>query len=102
MGRVAQTFLWLVIWALATSHIWKLGALLFAAAGLSNTLSLAYPPYGIVDYLWSTPLNRLIGMGVFNFADVLWLVTFPIFAAAIIRTLVIRLLPSAPQNATQA
>jgi hypothetical protein len=81
--RAAQTMLCLVIWALATSVFWKAGAFLWTVTGISNLLSSYYPPFGIVDYFWSSPLNRLIGMGIFNFADVLWLLAFPVFAIAL-------------------
>jgi len=83
-SRAGAVTLWLVIWVLSTSPFWKLGALLFSAAGISNLLSFAYSPYRVVDYLWSTPLNGLIGIGVFNVADVFWLLAFPVFAIALI------------------
>ena len=83
-ARAGAVSLWLVIWALSASPLWKAGALLFSAAGVSNLLSSVYPPYRVVDYLWSTPLNGLIGIGVFNVADVFWLLAFPIFASALI------------------
>jgi lipoprotein signal peptidase len=83
-ARAGVVSLWLVIWVLSTSPLWKLGALLWSAAGASNLLSLAYPPYHVIDYLWSTPLNRLIGIGVFNIADVFWLLGFLVFAIALI------------------
>lgn len=83
-ARAGAVSLWLVIWALTSSPLWKTGALLFSAAGVSNLLSSAYPPYRVVDYLWSTPLNGVIGIGVFNLADVFWLLGFPIFASALI------------------
>lgn len=82
-ARGGVVSLWLAIWILATSPLWKLGALLWAAAGVSNLLSSAYPPYHVVDYLWSNPLNRLLGLGVFNLADVFLLLGFIAFAAAL-------------------
>jgi hypothetical protein len=91
VARAGATSLWLVIGILATSPIWKVGALLWSAAGISNLLSLAYPPYHVVDYLWSTPLNRLIGIGVFNIADVFWLLGFIVFGIALIVGVVRRL-----------
>jgi len=89
--RIAQSIFWLVIWALLRSSFWKIGTLLFSAASISNTLSLFYPPYGVVDYLWSSPLHRLIGFGVFNIADIFWLTAFPIFAIALVRAIVLAL-----------
>jgi len=89
--RIAQSILWLGIWALLRSPFWKIGTLLFSGASVSNTLSLFYPPYGVVDYLWSSPLHRLIGFGVFNIADIFWLTAFPIFAIALVRVIVLAL-----------
>jgi lipoprotein signal peptidase len=89
--RVTQTILWLTIWALATSPLWKAGALLYAAAGLGNSLSLVFPPFLVVDYLWSSLLNRFTGMGVFNFADVLWLIGSMILATAFVTSVIRRL-----------
>jgi lipoprotein signal peptidase len=89
--RVAQTLLLLTIWALTTSSLWKAGALLYAAAALGNCLSLFFPPFLIVDYLWSSPLNRLMGMGVFNFADILWLIGSAILMAALVAGIVRRM-----------
>lgn len=90
-ARAGAISLWLVIWVLATSPLWKLGALLWSAAGVSNLLSLAYPPYHVIDYLWSTPLNGLIGVGVFNIADVFWLLGFLVFAVALVADVARRL-----------
>ncbi|MBS0380667.1 MAG: hypothetical protein JSS29_19465 [Proteobacteria bacterium] len=86
--RTAAVFLWVVIWLLSTSAVWRFGALLWAAAGLSNLLSFVYPPFRVVDYLWSAPLNRLTYIGVFNFADTLVLAGFLVFAAAAVMSAV--------------
>jgi lipoprotein signal peptidase len=88
--RACVVSLWLVIWALSASPFWKAGALLCSAAGISNLLSLAYPPYRIVDYLWSTPLNGLIGLGVFNVADLYGFLALPVFSVALVVSVVRR------------
>lgn len=88
VARASVVGLWIVIWVLATSPLWKLGALLWTTAGVANLLSLTYPPYHIVDYLWSTPMNNLIGIGVFNIADVFWLLGYLVFAVAMISSVV--------------
>jgi lipoprotein signal peptidase len=87
-ARAAATILWVTIWALAPSPLWKAGALFFAAAGLSNFVSLALPPFQVVDYLWSSPLYRTIGFGVFNLADLLWLIGSAILAIALLFSIV--------------
>jgi lipoprotein signal peptidase len=90
-SRAANTGLWLVVWGVSPSSLWRFGALLFSAAGLSNSLSAVYPPHRVVDYLWSAPLNQLIGIGVFNFADICWLMAFPVFVAALLLGLIRKL-----------
>ena len=87
-SHVAGTFLWVVIWIISTSTVWRISAFLFAAAGASNSLSLLYPPYHVVDYLWSSPLNHAIGVGVFNIADVLWLFGWPVLGLALLMSVV--------------
>jgi lipoprotein signal peptidase len=84
VARLTQTILWIVVWICARSSPWKLGALFFVAAGLSNLLSSAYPPYHVVDYFWSAPLNRATGIGIFNLADVYWLIGLPVLGAALL------------------
>src|SRR5262249_15505808 len=58
--RGAQAFLWCVVWVLVSSGLWKVGAVFFAAAGVGNFVSFLYPPYGVVDFMWSSLLNRAI------------------------------------------
>src|SRR5262249_4275127 len=83
--RGAQAFLWCVVWVLVSSGLWKVGAVFFAAAGVGNFVSFLYPPYGVVDFMWSSLLNRAIGMGVFNAADVMWLLGIGAFILAGLR-----------------
>jgi lipoprotein signal peptidase len=80
--RLSQCFLWVVIWTLSTARYWKVGALLFAAAGTGNFLSFLYPPHGIIDFLWSPFLNRAIGLGIFNLADIFWIAGIVVFLLA--------------------
>ncbi len=87
MNKASVTFLWIVIWVITTSTWWKIGAFLFASSAIGNLLSLFYAP-GIVDFLWSAPLNKAINIGVFNFADILWLLAFPVFLIAAIYSLI--------------
>ncbi|WP_028972494.1 signal peptidase II [Spirochaeta cellobiosiphila] len=49
------------------AYLW--GMLL--AAALGNAVNYLIPPYGAVDFISSEYLTRRIGMGIFNFADVL-------------------------------
>jgi lipoprotein signal peptidase len=85
--RIAQTGIWIVVWVYSRTALWKMGALLLSAGGLSNLLSSIYPPYHVVDFLWSTPLNRVTGIGIFNLADAYVLVGSFVVAAALLRTI---------------
>ena len=80
--RGSQGVLWWLVWMTFQRPLWKVGALLFAAAATGNFLSFLYPPFGIVDFIWSPPLHRAIGLGVFNFADILWNFGIVVFAVA--------------------
>ena len=90
--RLSQAFCALVVWWLVDAPWWRVGALCLAAAAAGNALSRFYPPYGIVDFIWSAPINRFTGLGIFNFADVLWIAAIATSLAALIRNLVIWLL----------
>jgi len=90
--RLSQCFLWVVIWTLSTARYWKVGALLFAAAGTGNFLSFLYPPYGVIDFLWSPFFNRAIGLGVFNLADMFWIAGIAVFFLAARNSALTRLL----------
>jgi lipoprotein signal peptidase len=85
--RGAQGVLWLLVWMALKRPLWKVGALLFAAAATGNFLSFLYPPFGIVDFIWSPPLHRAIGLGIFNFADILWHFGIVVFVVATLTSL---------------
>ena len=80
--RGMQGVLWWTVWMALQRPLWKSGALLFAAAATGNFLSFLYPPFGIVDFIWSAPLHRAIGLGIFNFADILWYSGIVVFVVA--------------------
>ena len=72
------------------SPIWKLGTLLFVSASVGNTLSYFYPPYGVVDFLWSAPFSQITGFGIFNLADLMWDAGILVFAFAILKGIAAR------------
>jgi hypothetical protein len=57
-------------WSVSTSWKWRTTFLLAGAAALGNLLSLALPPFAIVDFIYSKPIRVLAGYGIFNVADV--------------------------------
>jgi lipoprotein signal peptidase len=71
--RLSQAILWCELWLLAASTPWSAGTTLLAATAAGNFLSFLYPPYAIVDFMWSSALQRMVGMNIFNCADFMWL-----------------------------
>jgi lipoprotein signal peptidase len=57
------------LWRLVTSGPWKRALTALTAAALGNFLSSVYPPFEIVDFIYSAPVSRLLGVGVMNLAD---------------------------------
>jgi hypothetical protein len=51
-----------------------------------------YPPHGIIDFLWSPFLNRAIGLGVFNLADMFWIAGIVVFFLAATNSVLTRLM----------
>lgn len=86
--RGAQVVVWWLVWLRMQRRLWKTGALLFAAAATGNFLSFFYPPFGIVDFIWSPPIHRAIGLGIFNIADIFWHIGIVAFAMATLTALV--------------
>lgn len=70
--RVSQAVLWITIWALVSARYFKAGFLLFAASATGNLLSLLVPPFAVIDFLSSSLVFRVFGLGVFNLADLYW------------------------------
>jgi lipoprotein signal peptidase len=89
--RAMQTLMWAAIWFTVSSTFWRLGSALLLAAGLGNLLSYLYPPFGIVDFLWSAPIHGVVDFGVFNIADAMLLLSYPVFAWALVRSIALRL-----------
>lgn len=85
--RAAQAVFWVTSWSLARSRWWRLGFLLMAAAAMGNLLSHFYPPFAVVDFLYSAPISRVAGFGVFNLADLVWLAAIPVLLFAAARTI---------------
>jgi hypothetical protein len=82
--RASQAVLWCVVSLLVSSTFWELGAIFFAAAAVGNFLSFLYPPYAIVDFMWSSILRRTLGTQVFNLADLMWLAGIACFCWALL------------------
>lgn len=97
--RISAMIFWIAVWILIRSPVWKMGALLFAAAGTGNALSLIFPPYGIIDFIWSSPVNSIFRLQVFNLADVMWISAFFVFAFALVQSAIRRFRPKAAGTA---
>ena len=85
--RGAQAAFWTTALLLTTNRLWKLGFLLLSASAIGNFLSKLYPPFAIVDYLYSAPLSRVTHLGVINLADAMFLLAIPILALSAIGSL---------------
>jgi lipoprotein signal peptidase len=70
--RGAQSLFWCVLIGLAPRGIWRLGVTLVTACAVGNFLSFWYPPYAVVDFIWSPFLHRAFGLQIFNLADLMW------------------------------
>jgi lipoprotein signal peptidase len=74
-----------MIWWVAPTGLIKLGLTLLMAAGIGNLLSLAYPPFQIVDFMYSRLTARLLGLGVFNIADLYIPVSYACLAVGLVQ-----------------
>jgi hypothetical protein len=59
----------MAVWWLVPTGLWRFALTLLAAAGLGNLLSLLYPPFEIVDFMYSKVTASILHYGVFNLAD---------------------------------
>jgi lipoprotein signal peptidase len=80
--RASQSALWLTVWMIAPASLWQYCFALLASAALGNFGSLLYPPFHVVDFLYSSIMHEVIGFGVFNVADVAYLVALTLPAVA--------------------
>jgi len=92
LTRAGQSALWLTLWGISAAGVWRHACALMAASALGNFLSLCYPPYAIVDFVYSAVTRRVFGLGVFNLADVFHLIGLALLGVAIVRWAARRLL----------
>jgi hypothetical protein len=92
LTRAGQSALWLTLWGISAAGMWRHAGALMAASALGNFLSLCYPPYAIVDFVYSAVTRRIFGLGVFNLADVFHLIGLGLLGVASVRWAARRLL----------
>jgi hypothetical protein len=82
--RGSQAAVWTTLWAITPASHWQYFFALVAGAAFGNFASLLVPPFHVVDFLYSSFVHELIGFGVFNLADLAYLVglAVPVAAAA--------------------
>ena len=85
--RGAGVFAVVVIWRLVPRGVWKLSLTLLAAAAIGNALSLLYPPFMIVDFMYSRLAAMTLYYGVFNVADLYIPVGWALVAVAAIASI---------------
>lgn len=69
-SRVA---LLITVWVLLAPSLWKHAVGVLSATALGNLTGLLLPPYAIVNFMYSEPVHRFLGFGVFSVADVNYL-----------------------------
>ena len=67
--RGAGVLFTVAVWWLVPKGLWKFALTLLAAGALGNFLSLLYPPFQIVDFMYSSVAALTLRYGVFNVAD---------------------------------
>ncbi|MDX2053044.1 MAG: signal peptidase II [Polyangiaceae bacterium] len=85
--RASSLAVYVTAWWLLTLHrsTWRLVACLFMACGTSNLIDYVVPPYAGIDYIYSSPVSYLFGLGVFNLADVAYLLAKGVGVILVIR-----------------
>jgi len=91
LTRVVGALFVLTVWWLVPRGLWKTTLALFLATALGNLISLFYPPFGVVDFVYSRYLWASMRLGVFNVADACYQVGLAFLAWAILRAVVRRL-----------
>jgi lipoprotein signal peptidase len=67
---LTRALLVVVIWREVRPGPGKAAVGLWLAGVLGNTVSLFIPPFAAIDFLYSRPVDAVLGLGVFNVADV--------------------------------
>jgi hypothetical protein len=91
LSRIGGVVLVLYLRSLTRSGVWRVATTLLAAAALGNFAGVLLPPHAVVDFVFSEPIFSLLGIGVFNLADVYYLVALPLLGFALLRAIVRRL-----------
>src|SRR6266567_5878202 len=86
--RGAGVLFVLTVWRLVPNGLWKWALTLLAAAALGNFLSLLFPPFQIIDFMYSSMADLTFRYGVFNVADLYIPVGWALLAIAACRAVV--------------
>jgi hypothetical protein len=78
------------IWWLTQPGWWRVATAFLAASAIGNLASVVLPPHEIVDFVYSRLVARSLGWGVFNVADVYYLVGMVVLVIAFMRALALR------------
>lgn len=95
LSRVA---LLLTIWALLGPSLWKHAVGLISATALGNLASLVLPPFAVVNFMYSEPMHRFLGFGVFSVADIAYLTGLGLLLVAAVRASLRLLVPARKQS----
>ena len=70
---LSRSALLIIIWVLLAPSFWKHAVGLLSATALGNLAGLLLPPYAIVNFMYSEPVHRFLGFGIFSVADLNYL-----------------------------
>jgi lipoprotein signal peptidase len=91
--KLGPAILFGLFWWSALRPLWRMTTIFICACAWGNLLCLALPPFGVVDFIYSSLASRFLRHGVFNLADFyfdLAVVTLTLF---ILQTIVGRFVP---------
>jgi lipoprotein signal peptidase len=84
---IGPILLLIVLCIISNNRIYSIIFSLLLGAGLGNLINQFYPPFAVIDYIYIGQLNKTIGLGVFNFADltieiaiVIAIIYFPVYS----------------------
>jgi hypothetical protein len=93
--KLGPTLLFILIWWAARKSFWRVATILLCASALGNFLCLAFPPYGVVDFMHSRLASQFLFLGVFNLADLYFNLSVIFGVFALLEGIVRRFIPKA-------
>jgi lipoprotein signal peptidase len=80
-----------IFWVIQDEKL-KLLIAIIIGSGLGNLLNHFYPPYHVIDFLYSAHLNQWLNMGIFNMADMMLNLMYVAICGYLLYSLITKLL----------